>query len=248
MDAGTERDDRMRAADQKRRGERTVPSRKEDIKDAILQGVRKANVDYEQWSRGWWVSDSGVEGLMVASIARKLNSKLSEDESLLLECPFQYVRERSEANQPPGRRPKTVAGKKRADVVLFDGKYRPTWVVEVKRKWDQGPCFKDLERIRDLVCRQGSLRTGSLEGGFLATMLSKKESDGLSAGEMIRGQIKKIEAAITNKFDHKELILRCHRGNVRNSIRELPQKFRKNPFPEENWSHVSLCIEIAIPA
>lgn len=217
-----------------------MPSIKEDIRDAILQGVRKANVDYEKWSRGWWVINSGVEGLMVASIARQLNSKFSEDEFLLLECPFQYVRERSEANQPPGRRPKTVAGSKRADIVLFDGKCRPTWVVEVKRRWDRGQCFGDLERIRDLVCRQGSLRTGSLKGGFLAMMLSKKESGGLSAGERIRGQVKEIEKIITNDFDHKGLILQCHRGRIR--------KFPKNFDPEENWSHASLCIEIASPA
>lgn len=221
-----------------------MPNTKEDIRDAILQGIRKANVDYEKWSRGWWVIDSGVEGLMVASIARQLNLKLSEDEFLLLECPFQYVRERSEANQPLGRRPKTVAGSKRADIVLFDGKCRPTWVVEVKRRWDRGQCFKDLERIRDLVRRQGSLRTGSLKGGFLAMMLSNKESGGLSAGEKIRGQIKEIEKVITNKFDHKGLTLQYHQGRMR----KLPQEFRKGSFPEENWSHVSLCIEIASPA
>lgn len=82
-----------------------------DIRDAILQGVRKANVDYEQWSRGWWVGASGVEGLMVATIAGKLGSKLSEDESLLMECPFRYIKEWSEANPRPGRPPKTLKGK-----------------------------------------------------------------------------------------------------------------------------------------
>ena len=34
----------------------------EAIKDAVLDGIHAANIRYEEWSRGWWVTDSGVEG------------------------------------------------------------------------------------------------------------------------------------------------------------------------------------------
>ena len=212
------------------------------IRGAILQGVRKANLDYEQWSRGWWLSDSGVEGLMVATIARKLVSKFSADESLLMECPFDYIEEWSEANPRPGRPPKTLKGKgkRRADIVLFDGTGSPTWVVEVKRKWDKTQCFGDLERVRDLVLRYGPQRTGTLRGGFLAMMLAKKESRSKSADERVLEQAGKIKKAITSEFDPKGLTLRCRRSEVRN----LPKEFREDT---EDWAHVSLSIEIASP-
>ena len=47
------------------------------IRDAILAGIQSANVEYEKWSNGWWATDSGVEGLLVAGIAKKLHADLS---------------------------------------------------------------------------------------------------------------------------------------------------------------------------
>ena len=47
-----------------------MPGRKV-IRNAILEGLRAANVEYEQWSNGWWVNDSGVEGLLVAGIGKE---------------------------------------------------------------------------------------------------------------------------------------------------------------------------------
>ena len=179
---------------------------------------------------------------MVATIARKLVSKLSEDESLMIECPFPYIRKWSEAHPRPGRPPKTLTGKKRADIVLFDSEDRPIWVVEVKRKWDRTQCFDDLKRIRALVLRYGPQNTGTLRGGFLAMMLAEKESRSKSADEKVWEQLEKIKKTITNKFDYEGLILRYHQD----SVRKLPKKFRGDPEdPWPNWSHVSLCIEIA---
>lgn len=208
------------------------------IRGAILQGVRKANLDYEQWSRGLWVSDSGVEGLMVATIAGKLGSKLSEDESLMIECPFPCIKEWSKARPGPGRPRKTLAkskrGSKRADIVLFNGNGRPTWVVEVKREWDRRKCFGDLERIRDLVLRYGPQNTGTLRGGFLAMMLVEQEV----GDKQIRKQAKGIEETIKNKFLDKGLNLGCYLSDIRSA------EFPENPSAPY-WSHASLCIQIA---
>ncbi len=40
-----------------------------DIIKAVQEGSRDANKKYERWTRGWWLHDSGVEGLLVAGIA-----------------------------------------------------------------------------------------------------------------------------------------------------------------------------------
>ena len=72
---------------------------------------------------------------MVATIAEKLDSVLTVDESLAMELPFSYIQECSAAKRRPGRPPKTLRGKNRADIVLFDGQDYPVCVIEVKRLW-----------------------------------------------------------------------------------------------------------------
>ena len=47
-----------------------MPSSKA-MRSAIFAGIRAANVEYEKWSNGWWVTDSGVEGLMVGLVHRE---------------------------------------------------------------------------------------------------------------------------------------------------------------------------------
>ena len=90
------------------------------IRHAILDGVQTANVEYEKWSNGWWGTDSGVEGLVVASIASSLNKVLPRDESLALELPLCDIKKWSEARRPRGRQRATLTGRKRADIVLLD--------------------------------------------------------------------------------------------------------------------------------
>ena len=80
------------------------------IRDAILAGIETANVRYEKWSRGWWLNDSGVEGLAVAAIAEKLHPEMGEHGSLAMELPFSYIHESSGAQRPPGRPPTALRG------------------------------------------------------------------------------------------------------------------------------------------
>lgn len=123
-----------------------MPGRKV-IRDAILEGVQTANGEYEKWSNGWWVTDSGVEGLLVAGIAKKLRAKLRHEESLLMEMPLSEIQEWSEARRPRGRPRETLRGAKRADIVLLDENERPVCMVEVKRFWNRKPASKTLREF-----------------------------------------------------------------------------------------------------
>ena len=218
-----------------------MPGRKV-IRDAILEGVQTANVEYEKWSNGWWVTDSGVEGLLVAGIAKKLRAKLWHEESLLMELPLSEIQKWSEARRPRGRPRETLRGAKRADIVLLDENERPVCIVEVKRFWNRKGCFKDLERIRDLLLLCENQRAGSLTRRFVAVMLAKKELMSRSAGERTRDQAEQIKTTIREEFPREGLTLRCQLGAVRNYPREF-RMLREQP----NWAHAGLCIELARP-
>ena len=103
----------------------------ESIKKAILDGIHEANVLYEEWSRGWWVTDSGVEGHVVSTIARMLHRGITGQGSVVMELLFRDIRNWSESPRPRGRPRKTLKPNNRADIVLRDTndrrKYQDPW-------------------------------------------------------------------------------------------------------------------------
>ena len=211
----------------------------ESIKEAILDGIHAANVRYEEWSRGWWVTDSGVEGHVVSTIAEKLNQRITSQGSLVMELPFGIIRKGSGAARPPGRPRRTLNSRNRADIVLRDSNDRPVCIIEVKRFWDEEKCFKDLERIRDLIRQCSRKKGGSLSRGFLAFMLAAWETDDMSAEQTLKIEERYIRQRIRNQFERDGLSLRCHTGR----IRRYPKKYRKL-HDDVKWAHASFCVEL----
>ena len=117
---------------------------RKQIIEAIEEGTIAANRKYEGWTNESWVTDSGVESLIVTCIAESVNRRQEPHESLGLEVSFRDIRELSEANAGPGRRPSTMKDTNRADVSLFNAALRPTCVIEVKRSWNAEMCGRDL--------------------------------------------------------------------------------------------------------
>ena len=82
---------------------------KRQIVDAINEGIVAANRKYEGWTNGYWVTDSGVESLMVNCIAESLHKHQEPKESprtggLLLRHQGMFAGEcRTRAPAPPAR-------------------------------------------------------------------------------------------------------------------------------------------------
>ena len=55
----------------------------------------------------------------------------------------------------------------RPDIVLSNRRGRPICVIEVKRIWNKGKCYEDLERVYRLVDACSHRNGGSLRRGFL---------------------------------------------------------------------------------
>lgn len=208
------------------------------IIEAVHEGTTTANRKYEEWTNGSWVTDSGVEGLIVSSIAEALNIRQEEHESLLMEVPFQCIRDLSEARAKRGPRPATLKGTNRADIVLFNRFDRPTCVIEVKRSWNKVRCWRDLERIRDLVLTCAHGQGGSLRRGFLAMIIAKKATNTMSAKDRIKNHIDSIERVIDKEFKRGGLNVRYDPGEAS----PLGDQFRQL---YGDWSASSYCIEVS---
>ena len=173
------------------------------VRDAIHAGVKEASIKYLQWSRGWTLQDSGVEGLLVSGIASKLNERLGRDDSILLELPYTLVQRWSGAS-PKGRRVETFRGRKRADLAVFNAKGRTKYVIEVKRKWVQKQVAQDIERLCSATNKCAQSEGGKLMRGFLAVFHQR----------VIRGRVSREQVIeqLTEQFN----------GKTREAVKSLP--------------------------
>lgn len=208
--------------------------------DAILDGIQKANIEYERWSRGWWIGDSGVEGHVVSVVARKLYRQIANGHSLLMEVPFSDIQEWAEAAPTRGRRRRALNGGNRADTVIFNGNDRPIAVVEIKRRWSHRACFRDLTRLRDLIVAYGPRRQGTLRKGYLAFMVQQKETRRETAIERLHWKIEAISDTVLEGFNAQGLELDCFRS----SARTYPLRYRTR-HDQDNWAHAAVCIRLS---
>ena len=207
------------------------------VRDAILSGVQVANKRYERWSKGGWLSDSGVEGHVVSTIGEKLNGVISGKGSVQMEMPFGAIQEWSEARRPPGRPRISLSTRNRADIVIRTRDWRPVCVIEVKRAWEETGCLKDIVRIRDLILRCGRQNDGSLRAGFLAFLLEGWEEEDMTAEQCLKGREREIRRVFREEFDTEGLNLECRRS----TIRRWPKKYR-DLHEESNWVHAAFCV------
>ena len=210
------------------------------IRQAIFAGIRAANVKYENWSNGRWLTDCGAESLMVSAIAERLSFSQNGHESLVMAAPFHEIGDWSCANRPRGRPSKTVSGSRRTDIVLLNRHRRPVCAIEVERVWNRDRCFADLTGIRDLVIHCDGRNDGSLRRGFLAVMLARKATARKAAKLRVEEQAARIERAIRSGFDSKGLAVRCYAGGVR----DYPKKYRQ-VHGECDWAHAGFCVEVS---
>ena len=180
--------------------------RREDMIKGIHSGVGAACKEYGKWSSGESIHDRGVESLLVSWIARRIIKKWKDHRKmayLSLETPFSEVKEKSRRDQrngaPPkrpsarGPRPKVLRGLPRADLVLYTPADRVSGIIEVKRKWQPSSCHKDLKRLRALVSRYGPRNNGTVQMGFLVTMVVVAPLDLKTKIKEIRTSVRDIQ-------------------------------------------------------
>ena len=184
-----------------------MPIAKDAVIKAVLRGMLTANSRFEEWSKGSWVCDYGVEGFMVAHVAAALRKEQDKRESLLLEATFKEIREYSDTPRPRGRPRKVLKDRNRADITLIDQRYRTVHVIEVKRIWAKKECFDDIERLLALLEACAGQGSGSMKYGFLALPIVESAKTRSEVGCKIQkkyGDIKEeVQTKVRTKFRKK---------------------------------------------
>ena len=202
---------------------------KEAVIKAVHRGITTANTRYEEWSKGSWVSDYGVEGFMVAHIAAALRKEQDKGESLLLEAAFKEIREFSNTPRRRGRQSEASKDSNRADITLFDQHDRTVHVIEVKRSWDYNKkrCFHDIKRLLTLLEDCARQKGGSLKFGFLALPIVESAKTRSEVRDKILDKAYSIEEDVRTEFWKKfEKTFRVERRL--GGMRWYPEKYCEN--------------------
>ena len=212
--------------------------KKAQIIEAIHAGTETANRNYEDWSNGAWVTDSGVEGLLAASIAQAVHECQTEDESLLMELSFGDIEALSGANAMRGPRPVNFSVANRADIVLLNRVRKPICIIEVKRSWNRKHCLNDLDRVYNFVRRLSHSKSGSIQRGFLAFTIAKKATRKKTSDCRIIEHIETIKEQINAHFRRRTKNIRFHTSRRFISLGERHAKVWGE------WKIAGFCVEI----
>ena len=210
---------------------------RQKIIKSIHKGISTADLKYEKWSHGSSVIFSGVESLVVANVAEALNECQGPSECLDLEYSFSKIKDASGAKIRRGRKPRTLKGGNRVDIVLFNSYDKPTCAIEIKRTWNSEQCIKDLRRLRDLIRTYSHKRGGSLRRGIVAMIIAKNATKTNTGAEKIHEQLDRIKKDIDKKFHNDDLAIQFDLGRIRRAGKEYREEF-------PDWTVASLCIEI----
>ena len=211
---------------------------KRAVVDAVLRGISAGNAQYEKMTWGSWLTDSGAEGFMVASVAKALSDTLKENGSLLVEAPFDDIREWSGAARRRGRPLEVLRGGRRADIALFDKQGRSTHVVELKRSWNRSGCYADIERLGALLHTCAGEVDGSLKYGLLGLLIVETDVSWKTAKAKVENKAKLIEAEVRSEFGfHGAQATFC----ISPRMRRYPEDYQE----EKQWAAASFCIAMS---
>lgn len=150
---------------------------KKGLIKAIHEGVRKAHREFDFLSNGNWIADPDIgrtEGFLVSKIFLEINQYMEDDENLILELQFKHIKQWSDAQATRDPWPQGMSEDDRVDISLFNKNGDLIHVIEVKRKWVEGDCEEDIEKLEELLYRAGPRKEGSLKSGYLVVYHQRK--------------------------------------------------------------------------
>lgn len=214
-----------------------------ELTDAILDGILDANDFFVRISGGYWLSELGVENVIQCKVAealhRAINSKRDEEYGILLEFPMKEFL--SEAGVPfRGPVPSLISGSKRIDLVILDKFGWPIIPIEIKRGISGEGFGKDAARIVRLLSRSSRRRGGSAKYGFICGFASGSGDDEETAREKLGERIYLAEESIRSEPSLKTLInwgvVSFHKRVGRT------QRYDKDIAGKEYWAPGAVCV------
>jgi hypothetical protein len=143
-----------------------------DAARVVQNAIKSAASIYEDWTNGWWLSDSGCESLIVATAAKAFAgvNKREDHGSLTLETPLRLIRN-AHRSLPPGAIRHSIGNAKRADIVLWSKTEIPYGIIEIKRTQQLDGWDTDVEELTSLLEVYGLQTKGPVRFGIFGAFL-----------------------------------------------------------------------------
>ncbi len=213
-----------------------------ELTNAILDGILDANDFFVGISGGYWLSEVGVENVIQTKVAeglhRALNSK-GEKYGILLEFPMkEFLSEAGGSFRGPV--PAMINGSKRIDLVILDKYGWPIIPIEIKRGISGEGFGKDAQRIVRLLSRSSKQRGGSAKYGFICGFASGAGDDEETAKRNLEERIQMAGDSIRSVPGLKTLIssgvISFHKRTGRT------QRYDKEIAGKEYWAPGAVCV------
>jgi hypothetical protein len=147
----------------------------ESLKHSVINGIARANADYEDMS-GQWVGDDGVESFVAGYVARDIKTNPVIDAGwVLLELSFGQLFDQI-ARRPRGNQGILGERKQRFDICVLDHDSRLMGVVEIKRNRVQESWYRDIDRVESVARRLSNERSEAF--GCFAAFVQESRGGG----------------------------------------------------------------------
>jgi hypothetical protein len=174
--------------------------RRNQLDSVLLDSVRKANVQYEKMTDGYWLWHA-PESFVQMAIAAEIHKKL--DVCVYPECtPLGIARDATKATQL-GRPPHTNEQQRFDLVVWWKNQTRPRAIVEIKLTYaSMKGVLSDADKL--VSFRKAAVRRGRPRHGYLVVFNSAYRNPELDksrqGAETIRSRFKRVSDQITGDF------------------------------------------------
>ncbi|MDF1751110.1 MAG: hypothetical protein P1V34_19790 [Alphaproteobacteria bacterium] len=149
-----------------------------DVRGCVLKSVEQAALNFEKWTRNFWVTDYGAEGLIQARVAENLFNlqKKNKNQELAVGIEMSVSDLMSyevSADHKRKLESAVIQENSRPDVCMWDKKGRVPYIIEIKRHWENGTAEKDIQRCGDFLRIFGSEDGAGTRAAYFALILHR---------------------------------------------------------------------------
>lgn len=185
----------------------------------IIAGIQNANTEFENSTRGYWISDSGVEALVQVRVYDEVNSHLKHRNlAVAIEPHFSYMF----GDHPElGHRIDNIKNKK-PDILIWSENWKPRsgffCLGEIKRKWTKTDLNKDLSKCISylfdsravILCFFGCMIAFDSKSSRLKDIERAKIKFDKDVKEIFAGKVAEYSEG---KGSSRRLEVKCHFGD-----------------------------------
>lgn len=152
----------------------------EAVHSEILAGIVDGAQTFIKWTKNFWVTDYGAEGLLQTRIADRLftlqENGSNESWAIGIEISInEAIHINLSSIHKQRLESSAIKANSRPDICVWTVEHKVPFIVEVKRKWENGPALADISRCGDFVRVFGKDTGTGVRAAYFAVILHRSQ-------------------------------------------------------------------------